>query len=61
MSTLYLGNKPCILLTGYESFKEAFVEQADIFTDRPYFPVNDKISKGQGRGTQYTQPTHHSE
>uniref|UniRef100_A0A673GQI6 Cytochrome P450, family 2, subfamily AE, polypeptide 1 n=1 Tax=Sinocyclocheilus rhinocerous TaxID=307959 RepID=A0A673GQI6_9TELE len=39
VSTLYLGNNPCILLTGYESFKEAFVEQADIFTDRPYFPV----------------------
>uniref|UniRef100_A0A8C1V8J5 Cytochrome P450 2J6-like n=2 Tax=Cyprinus carpio TaxID=7962 RepID=A0A8C1V8J5_CYPCA len=48
VSTLYLGNKPCILLTGYESFKEAFVEQADIFTDRPYFPVNDRICKGQG-------------
>uniref|UniRef100_A0A672NQ82 Cytochrome P450, family 2, subfamily AE, polypeptide 1 n=1 Tax=Sinocyclocheilus grahami TaxID=75366 RepID=A0A672NQ82_SINGR len=34
VSTLYLGNNPCSLLTGYESFKEAFVEQADIFTDR---------------------------
>uniref|UniRef100_A0A671NC66 Cytochrome P450, family 2, subfamily AE, polypeptide 1 n=1 Tax=Sinocyclocheilus anshuiensis TaxID=1608454 RepID=A0A671NC66_9TELE len=39
---------PCILLTGYESFKEAFVEQADIFTDRPYFPIVDKLSKGKG-------------
>ncbi|XP_048034959.1 cytochrome P450 2J4 isoform X1 [Megalobrama amblycephala] len=48
VSTFYLGNKPCILLTGYETFKEAFVEQADIFTDRPYFPVNDKICKGKG-------------
>ncbi|KTF93793.1 hypothetical protein cypCar_00031964 [Cyprinus carpio] len=48
VSTLYLGNKPCILLTGYESFKEAFVEQADVFTDRPYFPVNDRICNGQG-------------
>uniref|UniRef100_A0A673GJ58 Cytochrome P450, family 2, subfamily AE, polypeptide 1 n=1 Tax=Sinocyclocheilus rhinocerous TaxID=307959 RepID=A0A673GJ58_9TELE len=48
VSTLYLGNNPCILLTGYESFKEAFVEQADIFTDRPYFPIIDKLSKGKG-------------
>uniref|UniRef100_A0A671QYG7 Unspecific monooxygenase n=1 Tax=Sinocyclocheilus anshuiensis TaxID=1608454 RepID=A0A671QYG7_9TELE len=48
VSTLYLGNNPCILLTGYESFKEAFVEQADIFTDRPYFPIVDKLSKGKG-------------
>uniref|UniRef100_A0A8C2I044 Protein-glutamine gamma-glutamyltransferase K-like n=2 Tax=Cyprinus carpio TaxID=7962 RepID=A0A8C2I044_CYPCA len=48
VSTLYLGNKPCILLTGYESFKEAFVEQADIFTDRPYFPMVDKLTKGKG-------------
>uniref|UniRef100_A0A673GBR7 Cytochrome P450, family 2, subfamily AE, polypeptide 1 n=1 Tax=Sinocyclocheilus rhinocerous TaxID=307959 RepID=A0A673GBR7_9TELE len=29
-------------------FKEAFVEQADIFTDRPYFPIIDKLSKGKG-------------
>ncbi|XDV46462.1 hypothetical protein PO909_014353 [Leuciscus waleckii] len=48
VSTLYMGNQPCILLTGYETFKEAFVEQADIFTDRPYFPVNDMLSKGKG-------------
>ncbi|XP_051518876.1 cytochrome P450 2J4-like isoform X2 [Myxocyprinus asiaticus] len=48
VSTIYLGSKPCILLTGYKSFKEAFVEQADIFTDRPYFPVNDRICKGKG-------------
>uniref|UniRef100_A0A671QYJ8 Cytochrome P450, family 2, subfamily AE, polypeptide 1 n=1 Tax=Sinocyclocheilus anshuiensis TaxID=1608454 RepID=A0A671QYJ8_9TELE len=48
VSTLYLGNNLCILLTGYESFKEAFVEQADIFTDRPYFPIIDKLSKGKG-------------
>ncbi|XP_042569611.1 cytochrome P450 2J4-like [Cyprinus carpio] len=48
VSTLYLGNKPCILLTGYESFKEAFVEQADVFTDRPYFPIVGKLSKGKG-------------
>ncbi|XP_051955725.1 cytochrome P450 2J4-like [Xyrauchen texanus] len=48
VSTLFLGEKPCILLTGYECFKEAFVEQADIFTDRPYFPVNDRICKGKG-------------
>ncbi|CAM4675811.1 unnamed protein product [Leuciscus chuanchicus] len=47
VSTLYQGNQPCIL-TGYETFKEAFVEQADIFTDRPYFPVNDMLSKGKG-------------
>ncbi|XP_051947975.1 cytochrome P450 2J4-like isoform X1 [Xyrauchen texanus] len=46
--TLFLGEKPCILLTGYETFKEAFVEQADIFTDRPYFHVNDRICKGKG-------------
>ncbi|XP_009295398.3 cytochrome P450 2J4 isoform X1 [Danio rerio] len=46
--TFYIGTKPCILMTGYEVFKEAFVEQADIFTDRPFFPVNDRICKGKG-------------
>jgi len=48
VSTLYLGNQPSILLSGYKTFKEAFVEQADIFTDRPRFPVNDKLTKGKG-------------
>ncbi|KAK7129354.1 hypothetical protein R3I94_017533 [Phoxinus phoxinus] len=48
VSTLYLGNQPCIMLSGYESFKEAFVEQADIFTDRPHFPLNEKLTKGKG-------------
>ncbi|XP_073679627.1 cytochrome P450 2J4-like [Garra rufa] len=48
VSTLYLGNKPCVLLTGYERFKEAFVEQADIFTDRSNSPIFAKLSKGKG-------------
>ncbi|XP_056588451.1 cytochrome P450 2J6-like isoform X2 [Triplophysa dalaica] len=48
VSTLYLGRRPCILLTGYEAFKEAFVEQADVFMERPFFPVNDRICNGKG-------------
>ncbi|XP_066529438.1 cytochrome P450 2J4-like [Hoplias malabaricus] len=48
VTTFYLAKQTCILLSGYKSFKEAFVEQADIFADRAHFPLNDKLSKGLG-------------
>uniref|UniRef100_A0A4W4E3E5 Cytochrome P450, family 2, subfamily AE, polypeptide 1 n=1 Tax=Electrophorus electricus TaxID=8005 RepID=A0A4W4E3E5_ELEEL len=48
VSMLYLGNQPCILLSGYKSFKEAFVEKADIFADRAHYPLNDRLSRGLG-------------
>uniref|UniRef100_A0A8B9KYP2 Cytochrome P450, family 2, subfamily AE, polypeptide 1 n=1 Tax=Astyanax mexicanus TaxID=7994 RepID=A0A8B9KYP2_ASTMX len=48
VSTLYLAGEMCILLSGYKSFKEALVEQADIFAERAYYPVNDRLSRGLG-------------
>nr|XP_055043973.1 cytochrome P450 2J4 isoform X1 [Misgurnus anguillicaudatus] len=48
VSTIFFGSQPYILLTGYKSFKEAFVDQADIFTDRPYFPISEKLINGKG-------------
>lgn len=53
VTTLYLGNELCILLSGYKSFKEAFVEQADVFTDRAHYPLNDKLSRGMGKDAQF--------
>ncbi|KAA0706603.1 Cytochrome P450 2J5 [Triplophysa tibetana] len=46
--TVFFGRKPFIMLSGYKNFKEAFVEQADIFTDRPKFPVSERLSGGKG-------------
>ncbi|KAL2089548.1 hypothetical protein ACEWY4_014236 [Coilia grayii] len=48
VSFVDLGGVQCILLSGYKGFKEAFVEQADLFADRPNYPLNDKLCKGLG-------------
>ncbi|XP_072552331.1 cytochrome P450 2J4-like [Salminus brasiliensis] len=48
VTTLYLGSEMVILLSGYKSFKEAFVEQADIFADRADYPLNDQLTRGLG-------------
>ncbi|XP_072552330.1 cytochrome P450 2J4-like [Salminus brasiliensis] len=48
VSALHFGGQDCILLSGYKSFKEAFVEQGDTFSDRAAYPVNDRLSKGLG-------------
>lgn len=44
---LGVGNV-CVLLSGLKGFREAFVEQAETFTDRPSYPLNDRLSKGLG-------------
>ncbi|XP_022541445.2 cytochrome P450 2J4 isoform X1 [Astyanax mexicanus] len=48
VSTLQFGGQNCILLSGYKTFKEAFVEQGDVFSDRASYAVNEKLSKGLG-------------
>ena len=42
------GGNPCVLLSGLRGFREAFVEQAEAFTDRPSYPLNDRLGKGLG-------------
>ncbi|KAI4905572.1 hypothetical protein NFI96_017548 [Prochilodus magdalenae] len=46
--SLRLANRDCILLSGYKTFKEAFVEQGDIFSDRASYPLNERLSGGLG-------------
>ncbi|KAI1892067.1 hypothetical protein AGOR_G00150160 [Albula goreensis] len=48
VSRVNMGAVSCVLLSGYECFKEAFVQKADAFTDRPPYPLNDKLCKGLG-------------
>ncbi|KAI4896291.1 hypothetical protein NFI96_014793, partial [Prochilodus magdalenae] len=48
LTTLYLGNEACILMSGYKCLKEAFVEQADIFADRAHYKLNERLSRGLG-------------
>ncbi|XP_063173356.1 cytochrome P450 2K6-like [Candoia aspera] len=45
---LKLGFQEMVVLTGYETVKEALVDQADAFAGRPFVPIFDDLSKGFG-------------
>ncbi|XP_068105616.1 cytochrome P450 2G1-like isoform X4 [Hyperolius riggenbachi] len=46
--TLYFGSKPVIVICGYEAFKEALVDQNDVFGARGETPALDSFTKGRG-------------
>ncbi|XP_077338191.1 cytochrome P450 2F3-like isoform X1 [Lithobates pipiens] len=46
--TIYLGQKPHVVLYGYQAVKDALVEQADHFSGRGDFHVVQKFTKGNG-------------
>ncbi|XP_046585105.1 cytochrome P450 2U1-like [Haliotis rubra] len=46
--SVYLFNKPLIVLNGYSTLKEAIVKNADVFSERPHNTINDFITKGKG-------------
>ncbi|XP_015266726.1 PREDICTED: cytochrome P450 2K1-like [Gekko japonicus] len=43
-----MGFQKMVILTGYEAVKEALVNQAEAFAERPKLPVFEKINKGYG-------------
>ncbi|XP_058039197.1 cytochrome P450 2K1-like [Ahaetulla prasina] len=43
-----LGFQEMVVLTGYETVKEALVNQADAFADRPFIPIFEEATKGFG-------------
>ena len=47
--SLYFGNKLVIVIAGYERIKEAFVKNADVFSNRPKGDIIKKLSKGLGK------------
>lgn len=59
VSLVDMGGVQCILLSGYRGFKEAFVEQAELFADRPNYPLNDKLCKGLGE-VQWNYKNHYT-
>ncbi|XP_030054605.1 cytochrome P450 2K6 [Microcaecilia unicolor] len=46
--SIQLGMKKMVILTGYETVKEALVGHADVFEERARIPVSEDISKGYG-------------
>ncbi|XP_069832019.1 cytochrome P450 2C14-like isoform X2 [Dendropsophus ebraccatus] len=46
--TVHLGMTKIVVLCGYEAVKDAFINHADSFSDRPHAPVVEKFSKNNG-------------
>ncbi|XP_067657807.1 cytochrome P450 2U1-like [Haliotis asinina] len=46
--SVYMFNKPIIVLNGYSTLRDAIVKNADVFSDRPHSTFNDFILKGKG-------------
>ncbi|XP_067651885.1 cytochrome P450 2U1-like [Haliotis asinina] len=46
--SVYIFNKPIIVLNGYSTLRDACVKNADLFSDRPHSTFNDYIVKGKG-------------
>ncbi|XP_048253649.1 cytochrome P450 2D14-like [Haliotis rufescens] len=46
--SVYMFNKPLIVLNGYSALRDAIVKNADDFSDRPHSFLNDFIVKGKG-------------
>ncbi|KAG8124507.1 hypothetical protein E2320_020174, partial [Naja naja] len=44
-----LGSQEMVVLTGYETVKEALVNQADVFSDRPAVPIFEDTTQGFGK------------
>ncbi|XP_072860378.2 cytochrome P450 2K1 [Pogona vitticeps] len=46
--SLQLGLQKMVVLTGYETVKEALINQADAFAERPFIPVFEEHANGYG-------------
>uniref|UniRef100_A0A674J3C0 Uncharacterized protein n=2 Tax=Terrapene triunguis TaxID=2587831 RepID=A0A674J3C0_9SAUR len=46
--SIQMGCQKMVVLSGYETVKEALVNQADAFAERPKVPVFEELSKGYG-------------
>ncbi|KAJ8369161.1 hypothetical protein SKAU_G00091890 [Synaphobranchus kaupii] len=46
--TVWLGPKPVVVLSGYETLKEALVNQGEQFSGRANYPVLIQVTKGYG-------------
>ncbi|XP_077187149.1 cytochrome P450 2K4-like [Paroedura picta] len=45
---LQLGSQKMVVLTGYETVKEALVNQAEAFAERPFVPMFEEVVEGHG-------------
>lgn len=43
-----MGHRNVVVISGYETVKEALVNQADAFAERPNIPIFEDLTKGNG-------------
>ncbi|XP_069814558.1 cytochrome P450 2C28-like isoform X2 [Dendropsophus ebraccatus] len=48
VSMAYLGPKKVLILNGYDIVREAYLEQGDVFSDRPGLAIPEMVFKGHG-------------
>ncbi|XP_033006703.1 cytochrome P450 2J5-like [Lacerta agilis] len=48
ISTLWVGNQPFIILSGFQAVKEALIDHSEEFDERPQTPFLMNIAKGKG-------------
>ncbi|XP_063793796.1 cytochrome P450 2A13-like isoform X2 [Pseudophryne corroboree] len=48
--TIYEGNRPCVVLCGYEAIKETLIDKPEEFSGRAYFPSVSDFTKGDELG-----------
>ncbi|NXP96789.1 CP2K6 protein, partial [Vidua macroura] len=46
--SVQMGHRKVVVISGYETVKEALVKQADAFAERPKIPVFEDLTKGNG-------------
>ncbi|XP_063793832.1 cytochrome P450 2F2-like isoform X2 [Pseudophryne corroboree] len=46
--TVYMGSRPCVVLSGYQAIKEAIVDMGDAFLDRGNMPLAFRIFNNSG-------------
>ncbi|NXE35941.1 CP2K1 protein, partial [Ptilorrhoa leucosticta] len=47
--SVQMGHRKIVVISGYETVKEALVNQADAFAERPKIPLFEDLSKGNGK------------
>ncbi|XP_029446186.1 cytochrome P450 2G1-like [Rhinatrema bivittatum] len=48
--TVYLGNRPLVVICGYQAVKEALIDQGDVFFDRGSIPAFERMLQWSGVG-----------
>jgi len=47
--SLLVGSRVVVVLTGYKTLKEAFIKQADVFSERPRSFAFDEMAEQMGK------------